>query len=73
VADVILKRNRRYSVEGVWDATLAAQLSEVGDHGLVDWAVSVDSTINRAHQHAMNLPRDTGGAVKLNESAGRAA
>lgn len=25
--------------------------------GAVDWVVSVDSTINRAHQHATNLPR----------------
>ena len=26
--------------------------------GEVDWTVSVDSTINRAHQHATNLPRE---------------
>ena len=24
---------------------------------MIDWKVSVDSTINRAHQHATNLPR----------------
>jgi len=27
------------------------------------WAVSVHSTINRAHQHATNLPRYRGAAV----------
>ncbi len=27
----------------------------------IDWSVSVDSTINRAHQHGASLPRDTGG------------
>jgi putative transposase len=29
--------------------------------GVVDWAVSVDSTIARAHQHATNITRTTGG------------
>ena len=40
--------------------------------GLVDWSVSVDSTITRAHQHATNTSRpeqDTGGWVELQESA----
>lgn len=35
------------------------------------WGVSVDSTINRAHQHATNLPRVTGGPVELQESSRR--
>ena len=39
---------------------------------LIDWAVSVDSTVNRAHQHATNLPRDTGGTIELQESVRRA-
>jgi hypothetical protein len=37
--------------------------------GQVDWTVSVDSTINRAHQHGTNLPRHTGGPLELHESA----
>ena len=41
--------------------------------GKIDWSVSVDSTINRAHQHATNLPRDTGGSIELQESARGAA
>ena len=41
--------------------------------GKVDWRVSVDATITRAHQHATNTRRpeqDTGGTVELQESAG---
>jgi hypothetical protein len=34
----------------------------------VDWSVSVDSTVNRAHQHGTNLPRTTGGRFELHES-----
>ena len=40
----------------------------------IDWRVSVDSTINRAHQHATNTKRpekDTGGSVESQESAPR--
>lgn len=38
---------------------------------LIDWAVLVDSTINRAHQHATNFARATGGWGELHESAGK--
>ncbi|WP_430332024.1 hypothetical protein [Rhodococcus sp. ACT016] len=37
---------------------------------MIDWAVSVDSTIARAHQYAT---RHTGGWVELHESTDRAA
>ena len=36
--------------------------------GLIDWEVSVDSTITRVHQHGATLPRHTGGWVELQES-----
>jgi transposase len=65
------KRHRRYSGDGVWDQVLALLLAEADERGLVDWSVSVDSTINRAHQHATTLPRDTGGSFELHESAQR--
>ena len=32
-------------------------LAEADQAGRIDWTVSVDSTINRAHQHATNLGR----------------
>jgi hypothetical protein len=49
------------SGDGTWDHVLAALLVEADAAGLVDWAVSIDSTIIRAHQHAATLKRDTGG------------
>src|SRR3954453_5664770 len=51
------KRHRRYSGDGTWDRILAALLGEAEKVGLIDWALSVDSTVVRAHQHAANLPR----------------
>ncbi|WP_280522840.1 IS5 family transposase [Rhodococcus zopfii] len=48
----IWKRHRRYAGDGTWDRVMAALLAHADANGLVDWAVSVDSTICRAHQHA---------------------
>ena len=47
---------------------LAALLTTADARGEVDWSVSVDSTVNRAHQHGTNLPRTTGGLLELHES-----
>ncbi|MBN9792647.1 IS5 family transposase [Pseudonocardia sp. TMWB2A] len=54
------KRHRRYCGDGTWDRVLAALPADADSAGLVDWAVSVDSSIIRAHQHAATLKRDTG-------------
>lgn len=46
--------------------------SDADAAGDLDWNLSVDGTINRAHQHATNTTRpdqDTGDYVKLQESA----
>ena len=43
------------SAEGTWDAVLARLLSAAEDAGIIDWAVAVDSTIARAHQHAVSV------------------
>lgn len=65
--------HRRLAAESTWDEVLA-RLIAVGDAaGAVDWSVSVDSTIARAHQHATNVTRHTGGWIELQESAPRAA
>lgn len=66
------KRHRRYSGDGTWDRIHARLLRDAGAADAIDWSVSVDSTVNRAHQHATNFTRDTGGCVELQESAGRA-
>ena len=54
----VWKRHRRFSSDGTWDKILAVLLARADAVGEIDWTVSVDSTINRAHQHATNLPRD---------------
>lgn len=53
----VWKRHRRFSGDGTWDKVLAALLTHADAAGEIDWSVSVDSTINRAHQHGTNLPR----------------
>lgn len=70
----VWKRHRRYAADGTWDKVLEEILAEADAAGKVDWTVSVDATINRAHQHGTNTTRpeqDTGGWVELQESAGR--
>ncbi|MFE3269266.1 IS5 family transposase [Streptomyces sp. NPDC059215] len=46
------KRLIRWAVDGTWERIFAALLA-AADHGDdVDWTVSVDSTVCRAHQHS---------------------
>ncbi len=54
----VWKRHRRFSEDGTWDKIHQALLARADHAGQVEWTVSVDSTINRAHQHATNLPRE---------------
>ena len=68
----VWKRHRRFSLDGTWDKLLTRLLADAGAAGEIDWSVSIDSTINRAHQHAATLSRDTGGTDELHESARRA-
>ena len=69
----VWKRHRRYALEGLWDRVLTALVAEADAAGHVDWTVSVDSTIVRAHQHATNTTRLTGGSVELQEFGQRAS
>ena len=66
-------RHNRYAHDGTWDRVLTVLIAEADARGIVDWTVSVDSTINRAHQHATNTTRDTGGPTELQQSGHRAA
>jgi transposase len=54
----VWKRHRRFSGDGTWDRVHQALVARADAAGAIDWVVSVDSTINRAHQHATNLPRE---------------
>ena len=53
----VWKRHKRFSVDGTWDKIHARLVAEADAVGRVDWTVSVDSTVNRAHQHATNMSR----------------
>ncbi len=68
----VWKRQKRFSSDGTWDNVLTRLLADADAAGQIDWAVSIDSTINRTHQHAATLPRATGGAAESHESASRA-
>jgi transposase len=73
----VWKRHKRFSVDGTWDRIHARLLAEADAAGEIDWNVSVDSTVNRAHQHATNMSRveQTGGesrAARAVRAAGRA-
>lgn len=48
----VWKRHRRYAADGTWDRVLTALLALADTSGDLDWVVSIDSTIVRAHQHA---------------------
>lgn len=70
----VWKRHRRFAGDGTWDRVLTTLPAQADAAGLVDWTVSVGSTINRAHQHATNTKRpenDTGGSGESQESRRR--
>ena len=69
----VWQRHKRMADEGTWDQ-VQRRLHEYADRaGLIDWDISVDSTIARAHQHATNVTRAKKGFVELQESPHRAA
>lgn len=48
---------RTWQLTGVWTAILTDLQALADEAGLIDWTVSVDSTVNRAHQHAAGARR----------------
>ena len=73
------KRHARFSKDGTWDRVQAALLVRADEAGVLDWQISIDSTVSRVHQHgsnttrqgAVDLPSHTGGRLELQETAGR--
>ena len=49
---------RRWQRDGTWARILARLQTHADAAGRIDWDVSVDSTISRAHQHAAGARRD---------------
>ena len=56
-----VKRHARSSRDGTWDKVLAAIIDFADAAGDVDWAVSVDSTVNRGHQQTAASRNPHGG------------
>ncbi|GHA56668.1 hypothetical protein GCM10010345_71470 [Streptomyces canarius] len=60
----------RWAVDGTWEMILAAVLAAADADDDIDWTVSVDSTVIRAHQHAAGARKR--GAARSGESADHA-
>jgi len=52
------RRHLSWSRDGTWDRVLAELQASCDGEGGIDWAVSVDSTISRVHQHAATAGRE---------------
>ncbi|MFF0699965.1 IS5 family transposase [Streptomyces tendae] len=48
----VYNRLRMWSVDGTWERVFTALMAQADENENLNWAVSVDSTIVRAHQHA---------------------
>ncbi|MFD7835255.1 IS5 family transposase [Streptomyces sp. NPDC059761] len=64
------ERHRLWSSDGTWERLLQQVQAEADAAGEIDWDVSVDSTIVRAHQHAAGARTDPPPAP-VSKGAGR--
>ncbi|GAA3117342.1 hypothetical protein GCM10010521_01320 [Streptomyces rameus] len=54
----VYERHRLWSADGTWERLLQQVQAEADAVGDIDWDISVDSTIVRAHQHAASARTD---------------
>ncbi|MFD9305430.1 IS5 family transposase [Streptomyces sp. NPDC060048] len=54
----VYERHRLWPADGMWERLLQQVQAAADVAGEIDWDVSVDSTIVRAHQHAAGAPTD---------------
>lgn len=54
----VYERHRLWSADGTWERLLQQVQAQAEAVGEIDWDVSVDSTIVRAHQHAAGARTD---------------
>lgn len=54
----VYERHRQWSADGTWERLLQQVQATADAAGEIDWDVSVDSTIVRAHQHAAGARTD---------------
>lgn len=55
--------------DGTWDRVLGILTTQADAAGMIDWSVSVDSTITRAHRHATNIKSLKKGYIEIQEFA----
>jgi transposase len=65
----VWKRHHRFATDGTWDRLLAAVQADAEAAGDLDWDVSVDSTIVRAHQHSATARRVLPGDLEASGTA----
>jgi transposase len=63
----VYTRLRNWALDGTWERVFTALMAQADTCGELDWIVSVDSTIVRAHQHAAGA-RKKGQATTANHS-----
>jgi len=54
----VYERHRLWSADGTWERLLQQAQAAADAAGEIDWDISVDSTIVRAHQHAAGARTD---------------
>lgn len=54
----VYERHRLWSADGTWERLLQQVQAEADAAGEIDWDISVDSTVVRAHQHAAGARTD---------------
>lgn len=72
----VWKRHYLYARLGVWDRIHDELMAEADARGDIDWTVSVDATVTRAHQHGTNTTRPdqpTGGPERITGNRSRAS
>jgi transposase len=52
----VYNRFRRWSLDGTWDRILTEVVVKNDAVGEVEWEISIDATVIRAHQHAAGAP-----------------
>ncbi|MFJ4759187.1 MULTISPECIES: IS5 family transposase [unclassified Streptomyces] len=58
----VYERHRLWSADGTWERLLQQVQAEADAAGAIDWDISVDSTIVRAHQHAAGARTEPAGS-----------
>lgn len=66
----VYERHRLWSADGTWERLLQQVQAAADAAGEIDWDVSVDSTMVRAHQHAAGARTDPSPTPASNAAEG---